>query len=125
MIYGPFSSGVTTGGAGTSTNNNTTPLNINGLLAAVYVQYNDTPPATSDVTVVTLGTSPSAPALTLLAVSNAATSGWFFPRAVEHLNTDGSALTTHTYMPLADKVKVTLAQANDGDSVDVWLLVIN
>lgn len=124
MIVGPISSGVTSGGAGVSTNNNTHTVKTMGLVAAIYVQYNDNPPATSDVTVATLGTSPSAPALTLLSVSNAATSGWFFPRALEHLNTDGTALTSHTYMPLADKVKVTLAQANDGDSVDVWLLII-
>ncbi len=67
---------------------------------------------------------PNAPALTLLSIADAATDGWFFPRAVEHLNSAGSVLTTHTYLPIMDKVKVTLAQANDGDSVDVWILTI-
>lgn len=125
MLLGPLSSGSSTGGAGTSTANSTTAIVASGLVAAIYVKYNDSPPAgTTDVTVTTLGTSPSAPALTLLSVSNAATDGWFFPRALEHLNSDGSALTTHTYMPLQDKVKVTIAQANDGDSVDVWLVLL-
>lgn len=125
MLLGPLSSGSSTGGAGTSTANSTTAIVASGLVAAIYVKYNDSPPAgTTDVTVTTLGTSPSAPALTLLSISNAATDGWFFPRALEHLNSDGSALTTHTYMPLQDKVKVTIAQANDGDSVDVWLVLL-
>ncbi len=125
MLAGPFSSGVTTGGAGTSTNNQTSSVILEGMVAAIYVKYNDSPPAgTADVTVATLGTSPNAPALTLLSKANAATDGWFFPRAVEHLNSDGSALTSHTYLPIMDKVKVTLAQANDGDSVDVWILTI-
>lgn len=125
MLAGPFSSGVTTGGAGVSTNNQTSTAILDGLVAAIYVKYNDSPPAgTADVTVATLGTSPNAPALTLLSVSNAATDGWFFPRAVEHLNSDGTALTSHTYLPIMDKVKVTLAQANDGDSVDVWLVLL-
>lgn len=125
MLAGPFNSGVTTGGAGTSTNNQTSTVVLEGLVAAIYVKYNDSPPgATADVTVATLGTSPNAPALTLLSITNAATDGWFFPRAVEHLNSDATALTSHTYLPIMDKVKVTLAQANDGDSVDVWILTI-
>lgn len=125
MLLGPLSSGSSTGGAGTSTANSTTAIVASGLVAAIYVKYNDSPPAgTTDVTVTTLGTSPSAPALTLLSIANAATDGWFFPRALEHLNSDGSALTTHTYMPLQDKVKVTIAGANDGDSVDVWLVLL-
>lgn len=125
MLLGPLSSGSSTGGAGTSTANSTTAIVASGLVAAIYVKYNDSPPAgTTDVTVTTLGTSPSVPALTLLSIANAATDGWFFPRALEHLNSDGSALTTHTYMPLQDKVKVTIAGANDGDSVDVWLVLL-
>lgn len=124
-LIGPINSGVAAGGAGVATNNSTITTTVRGLVAAVYVKYNDSPPAgTTDVTVATLGTSPSAPALTLLSITNAATDGWFFPRAVEHLNSDGTALTSHTYLPVEDRVKVTIAQANNGDSVDVWLLVL-
>jgi len=125
MLLGPINTGSTTGGAGVSTANATTSIKHEGLVAAVYVKYNGAPPAaTTDVTVVTLGTSPNAPALTLLSITDAATDGWFFPRAVQHLNTDASALTTHTFLPISDNVKVTIAGANDGDSADIWIELI-
>lgn len=124
MIIGPINSGSATGGAGVATANATTSIDFDGLLMSVYVRYNDSPPATTDVTVASGGTSPNAPALTYLSVSNANTDGWFHPRVLENLNTDGTALTTHAVMPVADKVTVTIAQANDGDSVDVWLVVV-
>lgn len=125
MLVGPVSSGVTAGGAGASTATGVTTIQKSGLVSAIYVKYNDSPPgASTDVIVRTKGTSPNAPALTLLSLTNAATDGWFFPRAVEHLNSDGTVLTTHTYMPVADLIEVFVDDANDGDSVDVWLLLL-
>lgn len=122
-VYGPFNTGASAGGAGVSTANATSTVPLGGILVALYVKYNDSPPSTTDVTIATLGTSPSAPALTLLTLTNANTDGWFYPRALIH-NTSGTASTTvYDYLPLLDKVKVTIAQANDADSVDVWFLV--
>lgn len=80
-IYGPFSTAASTGGAGTSTATVTTPTRLTGELKAVYIQYNDSPPATTDVTVKTQGTSPAAPSITFLTRTDTATGGWFYPRA--------------------------------------------
>lgn len=123
-VYGPLNTGVAAGGAGVATNNATSTVDINGAVFGVYIQYNDSPPAgTTDVTIATAGTSPKPPALTLLTVSNAATDGYFYPR-VEMQDNTGSGLSTYDLPLIADKVKVTIAQANNGDSADVWVLYI-
>ena len=122
-LHGPISSGAAAGGAGVATANATTTTAIVGLIAAVYVDYQDSPPAgTTDVTIATAGTD--APANTILTLTNAATDGWFYPRHAEHDNT-GSALATYTPVPIHDKVKVTIAQANNNDYVEVYLLLVD
>ena len=75
------------------------------------------------ITVATLGTSPYPPAYTLVTKANSATAAWYYPR-VQVCDTSGSAIANE-YTPLLifDKVKVTIAQANVGDSIDVWLLL--
>ena len=124
MIVGPFNSGVAAGGAGAATANSTAAVKVTGTVMGVYVKYNDAPPAaTTDVTVATLGTYPSAPARTILAITNAATDGWFYPR-VEVCSTAAAALGEYTLIPIDDKIKVTIAQANDADSAEVWLDII-
>lgn len=128
-LYGPINTGVSAGGAGVATANATTTNPLYGEVLAVYVKYNDSPPAgTTDVTVATQGTSPAVPALTFLTLTDAATDGYFYPRTILH-DLTGTAVTfdntNEIYGPvaIADKVKVTIAQANNGDSVDVWLLM--
>lgn len=124
MIVGPFSSGVAVGGNGVATANQTGITKTSGMVMGVYVKYNDAPPAgTTDVTIATLGTYPSAPARTILAITNAATDGWFYPR-VEVCSTAGAALGEYTLIPIDDKIKVTIAQANAADNVEVWLDII-
>jgi hypothetical protein len=126
--FGPINSGaaVQSAGAGTGTAN-ATSHKITGAVHAVYVRYNDSPPAaTTDVTVATAGTSPYVPAITILSIANAATDVLKYPR-IQVCNTSGSALTMDGTRILTDKividdgVTVTIAQANTGDSVDVWL----
>lgn len=122
-LIGPLNTGVAVGSNGSATANNTTSVPVSGLIYGVYVKYNDSPPAgTTDVTIATLGTSPSPPALTILTLTNAATDGWFYPRHVNHSNAGVAAATTEA-VPVFDFIKVTIAQANAPDSVDVWLLV--
>ncbi len=125
-ISGPLNSGVAAGGAGVATNNATMADVILGKLYALYVKYNHSPPAgTTDVTIATAGAG-SFPALTILTLTNAATDGWFYPRTLVHDNA-GSALTgtqggDRALPVIADKLKVTIAGANDADSVDVYFL---
>lgn len=124
-LVGPLITPAASGGAGAATGSYTTTSPVEGYVMAVYVKYEDSPPVTTDVTVATLGTAPYAPAITVLAVANGNTDGWRYPYVIAHLNTDGSTIanTNGWGVPIADYVKVTVAQANDNDYVKVWLLV--
>lgn len=112
------------GGAGAATASTDSAVPISGLLMSVYIQYNDSPPATSDVTISTKGGGNSEPSHNLLVVSNANTDGRFYPRAsiVDTSNT-APATAVWTPIPIDDFVNVAITQANDGDSVTVWLLL--
>lgn len=122
-LYGPINSGVASGGAGTATANADSGVALTGKLNAVVVRYNDTPPGTTDVIVRTKGTN--APQMTFLTLTNANTDGVFRPRAIPH-DVVGAALSTLTIaepMAFSDQVNVSIAQANNGDSIDIWLLI--
>jgi hypothetical protein len=115
---------VSTGGAGASTATVTGTVPVHGAILSVYLKYNDTPPAgTTDVTLTTTGTASNAPpAQTILSVSNAATNGYFYPRVPEHLASTGAAITDSYDWPIVyDTLTLTIAQANDGDSVEAWV----
>ena len=125
-LAGPFNSGAAVGSAGVATANQTTTTIIEGKLFAVYVVYNDSPPATTDVTVATSGVRH--PATTLLTLTNANTSTVKYPRIAVH-DTAGVAVTYGVALPIydvlviSDTVKVTIAQADAPDNVDVYLLL--
>ena len=107
-----------TGGAGTATANATTSMPINGYIRAVYLAYLDSPPgATTDVTIEGI----QAPKVSVLTVTNAATDGWFYPmaQAKNQSGTDISGMGAP--IAISDYVKVTIAQANDGDGVTMTL----
>ena len=120
---GPLNSGVTAGGAGTSTNNATGTIALEGELLGFYLRFNDSPPAgTTDTTIVLTGGV--LPNRTVLTITNGATDG-FYPVRLGAVSTANAAITdSNVYIPLIrDLVKVTIAQANDGDSVDVWAVI--
>ena len=129
MPYGyssvSINSGATDGGAGASTNNNTSSHVVVGQICSIGVTYNGSPPSSTDVVIATAGNN--GPALTILTLTNANSDGWFHPRHV----IDDSAGADITYdgteevydkVTVADYLKVTVAQANDGDSVDVVII---
>jgi len=125
-IAGPYNSGVCAGGAGVSTANANTPR-LTGKILAVYVKYNDSPPAgTTDVTLATVGTN--MPAVTFLTLANAATDGWFYPRVQVHsvagalLTLDGTRTMVHE-LAISDLINVKIEQANDADSIDVTFVL--
>lgn len=127
-LIGPITTPASSGGAGVSTASKTTDIVVCGEIAGVYLRYNDSPPAgTCDVTLVSAGVNH--PAETILSISNAASDGWFYPR-VGAQSVAGAAMlyaaggtAVPAGIPVADKLTLTIAQANDGDSVDAWLLV--
>lgn len=108
-----------TGGAGTATATATSTRVVNGHIVAVYVEYLDSPPATTDVTIEE-GTA--VPAVPILTITNAATSGWFYPRAAA-VNTGNTAITnSFALIAVSDYIKVTIAQANNADGINVTIV---
>ncbi len=126
-VVGPLYSGAAAGSAGSATANSTTSVAVAGLVHAVYLDYLDSPPNTTDVTVATAGVNH--PAVTILSIADAATDGWWYPRAATHSTAGvaalyaGSGTAVNDRLAIADTVKVTIAQANAADGVNVWLLV--
>lgn len=100
-------------GAATGSGRSTRP--VNGMLAAVYLDYTSQP-NTCDVTVAMEG-----PTQTLLAKTNANTDAWFYPRVLLD-DTAGADLTVYEEMPIDGYVTIDVAQGNAG-SMDVYLLV--
>lgn len=122
-ILGPLSSGVAAGSAGSATANQNSSQLVSGEVVGIYVKYNDSPPATTDVTIKTVGTSPSPPTYNLLVRTNANTDGWFYPQVAVH-DTAGAAIAGEYRSQLVhDYLNIVIAQANANDSVDVWLLL--
>lgn len=107
------------GGAGTATVSVTSDEKINGEIFAVYLAYLDSPPAgTTDVTLITA----TAPAITLLSITNASTDGWFYPMAQAQINTGANITNQGRALVIDDQVTLTIAQANVGDGVTATIL---
>jgi hypothetical protein len=127
-MLGPLYSGAAVGNDGSATANQSTANVIEGRIVAVGIKYLDSPPAgTTDVTIATAGNN--GPAQTILAISNAATNAWFYPR-VATVSTAGAALlyaaggtAVSDLLAVNDNIKVTIAQANANDGAEVWLLM--
>lgn len=108
-----------TGGAGTATATGYSDRPITGYIIAVHVSYQDSPPATTDVTI---AEAVASPAVSVLTLSNANTSGWFFPRAAG-VNQSGTAITnSNEKIAVSDMLSVVIAQANDGDGAVVTVI---
>ena len=98
-----------------------------GFIVGVYVRYNDSPPAaTTDILIATKGTAPRAPSRVILDRDNSATDGWFFPQALIQVNTTGADVAAnYDWIAIDDIVNVLIAQADNGDSIDAWLLLMD
>ena len=126
MAYGYESVTINTGAAagndGSATANNTSSHVVTGQICSIGVTYGDSPPGTTDVTIATAGNN--GPALTILTITNANTTGWFHPRHVIDDET-GSDITydgtneVYDKVCVADNIKVTIAQANSPDTAEV------
>ena len=111
---------------GTSTGNGTVVSDrpLNGYLVAVYVDYEVTPNAATDVTVQTA----NAPVKTMLTVTNSATDAWHYPREVID-DTAGTAVTfdgtneIYQMIPVDDHVSFTVAQGDADQQTTVWIVL--
>lgn len=108
-----------TGGSGTATANSTSTKVVRGWIVGVYLKYTDIPPATSDVTIAGADISP---AQAIITVTDANTDGWFHPlhQAQDEDGTDfvGQGVP----IIIADRIIVTIAQANNNDGVTATIL---
>lgn len=112
----------TTGSAGSASGAVAQALDGPGRLMALYVQYHASAPATTDLTVKSLGDPASR---TLLTLTNTNTSAWYSPSAQAHDST--GALVTGAQMPPvlhAGILEASLAQCDAlTDAVIVWAFV--
>ena len=120
-----ISSGATDGGAGVSTNNNTSSHVVTGQICSIGGTYNGSPPASTDLIIATAGNN--GPALTILTLTNANSNGWFHPRHVVDINAGADieyadGYSVHDKVCGAENIKITGSQANDDDSVDVVVI---
>ena len=113
----------TTGGAGVSASTTIDPKMIIGRVLGIGVVYIGSPPGTTDVTIRTANKNHALPDVTLLTLTSVATDVWRQPFVLKD-DTAGADIAGQYVEPvIADQVEVVVAQANDGDSVNVILVV--
>lgn len=107
-----------TGGAGTSTGTVFTKNVVNGDIVGIYIDYDAAAPATVDVTIIE-GTN--VPPLPVLTATDLNTDAWFFALHAAK-NEAGVAITNEgTCLCAYDRLKITIAQANNNQ---VYLVTI-
>lgn len=105
----------TTGGAGVATANTDSSEIVEGEIIAVHLAYQGSPPAgTTDIV---LEETTYSPAVRVLAITNAATDGWFFPRASAVTNAGVAITDSAVRIVVADYLNLLIAGANDNDGV--------
>jgi hypothetical protein len=124
-LIGPINSGAAVGetGTGDATATGYSSIAVSGLIHTVQVKYNGTPPATCDVVIATKGNS--APVQTILTLTDKNADGTFPVRVVGCSNLGVADASAVQKIAIDDIISVKIDQVNDGDSVDVWLLMEN
>jgi hypothetical protein len=119
-----FSTDPASGGEGTASATGYSPP-VYGKVLSINVQYNDSPPVTSDVMLYDEGDPAQEPLLSK--VNNNADFRYYPRRPVQNnaavdLTYDGTRKVSDYYV-VHGKLKGSLAQANDGDSITfmVWM----
>jgi len=111
---------------GTATGNETitSARPLNGIVRGVYIDYQVTPNAATDVVLATT----NAPAKTVLTVTNNATDGWYYPHAI--MQDDAAADVTYDgtneiYVPIAinDYLSITTTGADSDQETTVYVLL--
>lgn len=108
-----------TGGAGSATTFALTDKPVEGEILGIHLAYLDSPPNTTDITIVEANNSP---AMDVLTVTNANTSGWFHPLAAAVTKAGAAITDSGRAIQVADTLKVTIAGANDGDGVTATIV---
>lgn len=120
-----FSTGAASGSAGSATATGYSP-SVQGLVLAVAVEYQDSPPAST--TDFTLSDEADPQSEAIVSLTNTATDQKLYPRRQVDDNAGNGVTydgTNEIYEPYVvhGRLEATIAQANDGDSctVTAWL----
>ena len=119
-MFGPITTPASTGGAGASAATKVSDRPAVGVVMGIYIQYNDAPPASTDVGVKTKGQSGVLPSIPIITLTDKNTNGFFVPRTPTY-KADGTADGGYAPFVVNDYIQIDIAGANDGDSVSVWL----
>lgn len=111
------------GADGSATGTAMTEFPIIGTIKAIHIDHSAGGAVTTDVAIATVNT----PSIAILTVTDSATDGWYHPSVVLHDNA-AAAVTydgvNEIYVPVSvvDAIKVTVAQANDEQTVTVTII---
>jgi len=105
-----------TGDDGAATGSADSDGPIRGHVYAVHLDYGSSVTTTTDITL-----SLSSPAVTVMALSDTATDGWYYP-VVEQTGSTGSGTSTYDRLPLSGQMTVEVAESTAGTAVTatVW-----
>jgi hypothetical protein len=99
---------VTTGSAGSATGSAQTPT-MHGYLIDIYLDFNASAPATTDVTISYVTTPPGG---NVLVVSNSATDALIAPRIKPVDNANAAITNAYDYFFVSGKLNINLAQCD-------------
>jgi hypothetical protein len=113
---------TTTGSDGSASGSQASARALVGEVVAIYVDWNGSAPATSDIDVV-CESDDDHPEITLVDKDDSATDAWFYP-TIEETDTGGTGRSTYRPIPISGMVKVSVAQCNAFDAaVTVYVYV--
>ena len=124
-MLGPINSGIAIGENNAATSNESTSTLAVGRVIGIYLRYNDSCPAGTNIVISTAGTLPEIPSQTILSISEDNTDGLFMPRIVP-CGVDGVDLATLAIaepVVVSDFINVLINSANSGDSIDAWFFL--
>lgn len=109
---------TTTGSDGSATGTGATG-HVRGNILAIHLDYSAGQAATTDVTIATT----TAPVRTVLVRTSSATDGWFYPRVQVQDTAAANIAGEYTPIPVDDSLTVTIAEADNAETVIVTVLV--
>ena len=118
--YGPLNSGEVITTCVDTDSSATSNHPVRGNVVGVYIDPDISCASAPTVTITTV----SDPPVTILAVTVEA-AGWYYPRTPIHDPDDGSVISSvySQGIPIDDFVNVALTNAEEGDNVDIWLML--
>jgi hypothetical protein len=118
--YGPQNSGAIGTVCIDTDADSTSSHPVCGMVVGVYLKFSISCNSAPTITITTV----SDPPVTILAIATDL-DGWYYPVTPQHNPADGSVISDQYSrgVPINDFVNVALSDAEEGDSVDVWLML--